>query len=788
MIISQRLLYIFFLLVAGYAVQAQILSGTVTDELGEPLVGANVFVSGTNTGVTTNAYGYYTLSLQGGNIQVVCSYVGYRSDTLRIQAVPPAEHHFRLSFLSMKEVVVSATRSERNAQTGVVNLPIRQIKKIPTLGGEVDVIKALSFTPGVNNGSEGSAGLYVRGGTPDQNLILLDDAVVYNPNHLFGFVSVFNPDAIKDITLIKGNFPARYGGRLSSVLDIRMKEGNTTRHQAEGGIGLLASRLTMDGPLVKNKVSYMFAARASYLGLLASPIRWSYNAGKIDQFINYHLADLNGKITWKINETDRLSFSVYSGDDHFRILNQTFPSSENKAGIRWGNMTATLRYAASPKPGLFWETTAGYSRFGYRFLLEGYEKYQNGDFYRSRYQYFSGLQDFFAKTKWSWSAWKHHTVRAGAELTMHHFTPRAAQLYTEDSGEKKTSDTSERSQGLSAALFVEDEWQISPALAVQPGLRWSLFSIGGKNYTLWEPRFGLHLKTGAYSDFKAGYSRTQQFIHLLTGSNQGLQNDLWVPASQDVPPQTAEQFAIGWSRFFPKLDLEAGAELYYKKMRDLIEYAEGVNIAFTLNNDLKDIVEKEGRGRSYGFELFLQKSVGKTTGLLAYTLSRTDRRFERINNGAGYPFKYDAPHRFTLTLNHQLSAKWDFSFTWVYQSGFPFSFPESMIPNPNAPNNLDFAFFLYRRKNNERLPPYHRADIGFNKTTIGRFGGQRTWSFSLYNAYNRQNVLYAHYVNNRRYDPATGGFITERKIESRSLLPIIPSVSYSVRFGQRKKE
>jgi outer membrane receptor for ferrienterochelin and colicin len=757
------------------------INGYITDENNEPLIGATVLSLGTNSGNVTNQYGFYSLSVKKGLARLVYSFVGFEKLEINFEILKDTTINIRLKTQTLKEVTIKEQRSKTSEKISTVSLPIEHIKKIPSLAGEADIIKALALTPGIVSGTEGSAGLYVRGGTPDQNLILLDEAVVYNPNHFFGFVSVFNSDAVKNVDLIKGGFPARYGGRLSSVVDVSMKEGSTRKNKTDIGIGLVASRVTVERPIIKDKMGFILSARSSYLNLILLPTWFNYkNSKSQSSYINYYMYDINSKINYKIDDNNQLFLSFYTGKDNFKSYNKTYNFVEDKSKLNWGNSTVTLRYNKIVTPKLFWKNMLVYSRFGYRINL--FEQRIDNSNLRYDYKNFSGLNDYTLKSAVDYIPNNNHYIKFGLEGTFHQFTPQLKNYVTNDTSIQDFY-KKETYKAFESSLFVEDEWHVFKNFKTNIGLRLNHYRLKTKQYYSFEPRLSLSYKVYDEWALKGAYSEMQQNVHLLTNNGVGLQNDIWVPSTDFIKPQRSKQWAAGISKYFPDLDLEMSFEGYYKTMFHLIDFKEGANIVTNLEEWFK-AVENNGTGWSRGLEFFLHKKTGRLNGFISYTLSKTERQFNNINLGEKYPFRYDSRHNFSITGNYQLTKKWDFSFTWVYKSGEPITLPVAIINVPFDSLYLTNTLPIYTKRNGFRLPSYHRADIAFNKTIETKKGRKRTWSFSIYNLYNRRNILYVEIVNKREIDN-TGQHISTKYIQelkAKSLLPIVPSIIYAVSF------
>jgi hypothetical protein len=769
----------FFILVSiNLMGQNTIVSGYITDENGEQLPNAIVRDTVSKNIIQANNYGYYAINLLKIPAVLEFSFVGMERQYVVVESNQNAKITVKLKTLSLKEFVVKENRNN-NEKISSVTLPIEQIKKIPSIAGETDIIKALGLTPGVSNGTEGSAGLFVRGGTPDQNLILLDDAVVYNPNHLFGMVSVFNTDAVKNVELIKGGFPARYGGRLSSVLDITMKEGSLEKKKTDIGIGIIGSRLTLERPLIKNKLSLLVAARSSYLSLLLSPLWFRYNSTPNAEYFNYWMYDANVKLNYRISDKEQLIFSFYKGSDESLNFRKSIDLKEDKSYFNWGNTTMTLRYNKSINQKMFWKTILSYSQFGYQFrtVNNSLDSTQSKSDLNTK----SGLYDFNVKTAFDYFLNNRNTLRFGIESIIHNFTPQSKVFETNITGQSDFEKT-ERVRAFENSAFVEDEVKIIDNLKSNFGLRINNYQVNSKSYYAFEPRLSVSYNINDWI-FKAAYSKMQQNIHLLTSSGVGYQNDIWVPSTEMVKPQKAQQVAVGLSKYFKDAGIDFSLEVYYKTMNDLIDYKEG-SIPLQDIKGWETTVERNGTGSSKGLEIFLHKKTGRLNGFLSYTLAKTDRQFATINNGEIYPFRYDARHNIALTFNYQLSKKWDISATFVYKTGEPITVPIYIIDGSNPENkSLPNNVFIYSKRNAYRMPDYNRADVAFNRTTLTKKGRQKTWSFSFFNVYNRANPAYVIVVNERiSFDRMTGISEYKQTLQQKSIFSIIPSVSYSLSF------
>lgn len=755
-------------------------SGYVTDSLtGETLIGANVVILEDETrGTTTNTYGFYSLKLPAGRYTLRISYLGYAEQRIPID-LREEDQRLNVALLegvALEEVVVQSEAADRNVAStdmGTVELPVENIKKIPAVFGEVDILKALQLLPGVLSAGEGNAGFYVRGGGPDQNLVLLDEAVVYNSGHLLGFFSVFNPDAIKNTTLIKGGMPAYYGGRLSSVVDIQMKEGNDQQFALDGGIGLIASRLTAQGPIVKGRSSFIVSGRRTYVVDLAQPlIRGTDFAGT-----NYFFYDLNAKVNYRFSDQDRLYLSGYFGRDVLKFRN---PERDFSFDLPYGNNTATLRWNHLFNSELFMNLSFIYNE--YDFSFGGGQ----GDF---TVDVFSGVRDWNVKLDFDWFPTPNHSIRYGLNYIYHRLTPNIANA---ENGETTFSNNLEPRYAHEAAAYIQDEVRIGPRFSMNIGLRFSLFTQLGPytssidstvyergepvvTYTGLEPRFSARYKLSPSASLKGGITTAYQYLHLVSNSTSTLPTDVWVPSTELVKPQLGIQYAVGYFQNFKENAYETSVELYYRDLRNQIDYGENYV------NDIADDLETQfvfGTGRSFGMELFLKKAKGRLNGWIGYTLSRTDRQFPDIDEGRRFPTIYDRRHDLSVVLNYQLSPKWEFGATFVYGTGNAFTPVRSLYFIEN-----NFAT-EYGDRNSARLPAYHRLDFAAtwtpNPDSQKRF--RSTWTFSVYNLYNRQNPFFIFYD----FETNTAQGTSRATAFQVSLFPIIPSVTWNFKWKSKK--
>ncbi|MEI7627874.1 MAG: TonB-dependent receptor [Bacteroidota bacterium] len=785
---QSKLVYIFiafyFLAFASSAQEKYTLNGFIKDSLtGETLIGANLYIRSEGKGVSSNQYGFYSITLKKGNYKAYVSFVGFQTKELDIQLNSNLQNIILLttSISPINNVTVVSRKRDNNiktAQMGKMELNINTAKAIPAFMGEVDIMKTLQLMPGIRNAGEGNAGFYVRGGGADQNLILLDDAVVYNTGHLFGFFSIFNSDAIKNVTLIKGGMPAQYGGRLSSVVDVAMKEGNTNKTQVDVGIGLIASRFSIQGPLKKNKASYMISARRTYADALAKPfIKKSseyYGSG-------YYFYDLNAKMNYEFSEKDHLYLSGYFGRDKFNFNNS---KRSFQTEIPWGNSTATLRWNHVFNKKLFANTTLVYN--DYKFALNG----RQNDF---NINLSSGIRDLNAKTDFDYYASPEHKIKFGIQYTFHTFLPNVLSgnqdsiVFTPQNATKKYANE--------YAAYIQDDWEIDSKLKLNLGLRYSRFQqvgrytkyikdvngnkidsvVYGKGQTVqvyggFEPRATLRYELNETSSLKAAITHNLQYIHLVTNAGTTLPTDLWVPSTSIVQPQISWQYALGYFKNFKDGMFETSLEAYYKTMDHQIEYREGYTPS------LKDPEEEFvfGKGWSYGTELFVNKVKGRLTGWVGYTLSWTMRQFKDLNDGLKYPSRNDRRHDLSIVANYEINKKWKLGSVFVYGTGAAISVPERFY---FISGNLTQEF---SRINSYRMAAYHRLDFAATYTPNHKVNSKYTsnWVFSVYNIYSRMNPYFIYY--DQTGSASTGDLkVTAKQV---SLFPIIPSITWNCKF------
>jgi hypothetical protein len=788
--------FLFPLLVSAQHVSSGLdkftISGYIKDVAnGEGLIGAAVYVKEVpNAGTVSNAYGFYSVTLPQGNYTLVFSYVGYVTQNLSIDLSQNKTQDIQLAEeqQQLQEVVVTENRPQDNVQStemSVSRLDIKTIKAIPALLGEVDVIRSIQLLPGISTVGEGATGYNARGGNIDQNLVLQDEAPVYNSSHLFGFFSVFNPDAVKDVKLIKGGIPSQYGGRLSSILDVRLKEGNNKKFEANGGLGLIFSRLTLEAPIVKDKASFIVAARRSYIDLLAKPFLTGSLSGS--QFYFY---DLTGKVNWNIGKKDRVYLSAYLGRDVF--------NASGVFGSNWGNATTTLRWNHVFDQKLFFNLATYYSNYDYRLRFEQKE---------SSFDWKSNILTYSTKPEFNWYLNTKNNITFGGQAILYEFRPGSAVSINKGT---TTNFGLASKYAIESALYIGNEQTISSRISLQYGLRYSYWNYLGKGsayyynsrpaygpeenpvtqsptsikafgngesiqtYGNFEPRFAIKMQLNPSSSVKASYNRMAQYIHLLSNTAASTPLDIWTPSTNNVKPQLADQYAIGYFRNFADNKYEFSVETYYKDLQNQIDYIPNADLL--LNENLEGEL-LYGKGRAYGAEFYLKKNSGKLTGWISYTLAKTERLMNGVNRGEWFPTRFDRRHTLNITGIYELNAKWTFSANFVLLSGTPNTFPTERIEfqeYKNVPFIGDYS------RNNVRIPAYHRLDL--SATMQGKPGKlfgrkfEKFWVFSTYNTYNRRNP-YSIYFRT----PAENPSITEA-VKLSIVGSIIPSVAYNFKF------
>jgi len=755
---------VFSLLLAGNLLgqESVQISGTISDtKNGETLIGVNVVDTLSGKGSSTNTYGFYSLTIPKGKVVLEFSYIGYEPQYQSLVVGKDQTINISLSESSttLMEVQVSGSRDDeqlRNTEIGAIELDVRKIDKVPVLFGEKDILKTLQLLPGISTISEGSSNFSVRGGSYDQNLIQLDEATVYSPSHLLGFFSTFNSDALKNVKVYKGGIPAQYGGRGSSVLDVQMREGNNQEYEGKASIGLISSKLQFEGPIEKGKSSFLISGRRTYADLIADA------TGFVDDGTTLYFYDLNGKINFKLGEKDRLLISGYLGRDEFGL---------NDIGTDWENQTATVRWNHIINNRLFSNTTLNYSNYDFGFALGS-----NGS-------YRSGVEDWALKHDITYYLDDQHELKFGVSSIYHSFAPGSLDLTDEEAQDRILQEA----QALESGIYISDVYKVNDKLSLDFGLRWSIFNQLGagtvysynstnaiidsatygsgeiiKTYNNLEPRFALNYSINSISSIKAGYNRMAQYLHLLSNSTSGQPTDTWVPSTNNIAPSLIDQYSIGYFRHFKEHTYKASVELYYKDMHNITDYEDGTNLLLNENIEAQIL---SGRGRSYGAEFLVEKTKGDLTGWISYTLSRSERQIDGINNGDWYLSNVDKTHDISIVASYAFSDRLSLSSTFVYGTG-------QAVTWPNGQYVIDGNVLpYYSNRNDYRMPDYHRLDLNLS---YKRPSKKAQWDFSIYNVYNRHNA----YSIDFRENPDTG----QNQAYLTYLFGIIPSVSYTLNF------
>ncbi len=758
----KRVIILLLLLTCAKAFGQKItISGYIQDgDTKEALIGATIYESKLKRGTTTNPYGYYSLTLPTTDtLLVVVSYVGYRPQAKKIFSKTNSRMDILLTPSNLlDEVEINAARNDDNVsktQTGVMEVAMRDIMNLPVLMSERDILKIIQLLPGVQQAQEGTTGFFVRGGNMDQNLVQLDEATVYNPNHLFGLVSTFNVNSINNVQLMKGGFPAQYGGRLSSVLGITMKDGNKKKYQVAGGIGLLSSNLTVQGPIVRNKASFIVSARRSYVDL-------AQRAFVPNSTTLYSFYDLNAKVNFEIGKNDKLYLSAFKGRDNGSY---TGANSLNY-GIGFGNSTATLRWNHLFGSNLFANTS---------FILNSYDLgvgTTQGTYYSV---FFTGIKDINAKTDFTLTLNTKSTIKFGASYFYHILFPATFSSVIPKSGNKVKLDPGliPKKFANEMAIYANHEWDISSTLGLNYGIRIPHYFVYQKSYTLIEPRATIRVNVNRTTSVKASYTVMNQFIHAVPYSSASLPTDVWIASSGLVKPQHSQQYSIGVFKNLQENLFEASIEGYYKEMKNQVLFKQGTQL--TIESSIEDQLTF-GRGTSYGLEFFLKKNTGKLTGWVSYTLSKTAQTFPELNFGKPFPFTYDRRHNVALVGTYQINERWSASADFVFRTGSAMTIPPGRIPVSDG-TLYDGWYYDFTTRNNTRLKPYHRLDVSLSYKKERKILGQKyqsEWVFGVYNIYSRQNPYFVYLT----IDPAT----QLPKAKQVSLLPIVPSVSFNFNF------
>jgi hypothetical protein len=767
-----------------YAQEKFTISGYVRDsKSGETLIGVNIAIKGTTTGTTTNPYGFYSLTLPKGTYDIVYTFIGYQIVTKHIELTTNRKEDIDLmeENLELQEVVVTAEAGDasvKNMEMSVNKLDIKTIQRIPAFLGEVDIIRSIQLLPGVSTVGEGATGFNVRGGSIDQNLVLIDEAPVYNSAHLFGFFSVFNPDAVKDVKLIKGGIPAPYGGRLSSILDVRTKEGNNKQFAMQGGIGAIFSRLTIEAPIVKDKASFILAGRRSYIDILAKPF---LNSNLRDS--RFYFYDMTAKVNWKANDRNNFYLSGYFGRDVFG----------SGFDFNWGNATTTFRWNHLYSDRLFMNLTAFYSNYDY---LIGF---RDSGVQGSRFDWRSNIINYSLKPDLTYYLNANNTLKFGLQTILYDFRPGNAVITSAGLSNDISLDNK---YALESGIYFDNEQKLSEKLTIQYGFRYSMFNYMGRGeayyfgeappntrrqpveirsfgqfetiqqYGNFEPRFSMNLGLSPTSSLKASYNRMAQYIHLVSNTAASTPLDVWTPSTNNIRPQLADQVALGYFRNFKDNMFETSVEVYYKSMQNQLDYIDNADLL--LNKFIEgDLVQ--GIGRAYGAEFYVRKTKGQLTGWISYTLANSERRVEGINSNEWFPNRFDRRHNGNISVAYERNKYWQFSANFVFQTGTPVTFPTGRyeVQGLIIPHNVDNS------RNNVRIAPYHRLDLSVTKYNKKKKPEQRWeshWVFSLYNAYNRRNPFAIYF----RQNPVTP--VNTEAVRFSVIGSFVPAISYNFKY------
>ena len=773
----------------------------------ESLPGGLIYEPVSQTATTTNTYGFYTLTLPyREGMYLVFNAFGFINDTLWIRSAENLEYDARLSKITTLETVtINAEKTNtEQVQMSSIKLSTKEIQQIPMLLGEKDVFKTLLLLPGVQSASEGTSGIYVRGGGPDQNLVILDEATIYNASHLLGFFSIFNGDAIKSVELIKGGFPARYGGRLSSVIDINMKDGNKEGYHVEGGIGVISSNVVVEGPIIKNKASFMLSGRTTYMDLFMAPLMKLVTDGTS---AGYYFFDLNGKFNFELGKKDKLYLSAYFGRDKFHVAqsdNDMGITDKLKMGLFWQNATATARWNHLFTNKIFSNMSFVFSDY----TMNTYMKYNyfyapnDPDNESLSSDFNSGIRDYTLKYDISFHPNATHHILAGAAVTYHEARPNAMTVKADTFTMRQVN----KELGLEYAVYVEDEINIRNKFRINPGIRLVAFSVPHKTWFSPEPRLAMSYNFLPNLAIKASYAMMSQSMILLSTSTIGLPTDLWVPVTEKIRPQRSQQVALGLHYDLKKPQLFFSVEGYYKKMDNILAYKEGSSYFMSLMEQiLEESVGEQtqnrwednvtsGKGWSYGVEFLVRKEVGKFTGWIGYTLSWTKQQFDDLNFGEPFFARYDRRHDVSIVLMYSPTKRINISLSWVFATGNAVTLPTSIYTDetlqqylnlslPVNQNNVYYAGYIenYGKKNDFRVKPFHHLDIGvqFIKPHM-KNKGQSIFEVSIYNVYNHHNPFF--YYTEQDLEYVDGQYVTVYKLKQVSIFPIIPTFTYHFKF------
>lgn len=782
------------------------ISGYIKDvATGETLIGASIYVNKLKAGAVTNAYGYYSLTLPAGDAILRISYVGYATKevTVKLNRNIILSEALESGHL-LDEVVITTTRTEtgiRATQMGAESIPMQQIKSTPNMLGEADVMKTIQLVAGVQSGSDGSANLHVRGGAPDQNLILLDGTPLYKVDHAMGLFSIFPPEAVKSVTFFKSSFPARFGGRLSSVVDVRTNDGNMKEYHGLFSIGLLSSKISIEGPIIKDKTSFNINLRRTYADLLAKP----FMKGS-DTQLGYYFYDLNAKINHRFSDTNRLFINFYNGRDVFdsdmKEEDSDAQSAKNSGHMKWGNTVVTGRWNYLISPKLFSNITVAYNRYLCdidAYAKISYDRDGGTDKQNVHSSYNSGIYDWSAKWDFDYMPSPIHNIKFGFEYLYHTYEPEVHGSSTLlDTGgdvtftEKDDDVNNSTIYAHEMMLYAEDDMKVTDRWQLNLGLHASMFNVSDKTYHSIQPRISTRYQLAEHWATKASYTIMSQYVHLLSSSLLAMPTDLWAPVTEKIKPMKSSQYGIG--AYYTGINgWEFSLESYYKTMNNVLAYKPGAGFLGSSENWADKVVM--GEGRSIGLEMTARKTQGRTTGWINYTLAKSDRRSgdNSINNGKWYPYRYDIRHNFNIALTHKINDHWDVGASWNFMTGgavtigvqqtqviipsYDYYYNSDSPTSTVKPNDWQVEGVSYvNKRNNYRIPSSHRLNLSVNYRKK-RKQRESIWNFSIYNVYCAMNPAYV-YID----ESLTNDGRTKRAIKKTTILPIIPSVTYTYKF------
>lgn len=795
---NKYFLFIILIVCSIQSLAQQKISGYITDsKSGEIIAGASVY-SKNNNFTSSNNYGYYSIIISNLPDTLLFSSIGYNDSTVVVTSITNKTVNIQLreKIYTIGESVIQGNRTPKKDQIDLVNIPMRRLKFIPNILGENDVMKVISLTPGISTGAEGKSGLYVRGGTPDQNLLLLDGTKMYNSDHLFGYLSVFNPDAIQSFRVYKADFPTKYGGNLSSVVEVDIKAGNKKKKIKELSVGMISSRLLMEGPIKKDTSSYLITGRFGYWTLLSlptlykylkakrqpeSPVKPSFTGNEMEVYPSYLLYDINAKYSTKLKNNDNFYFSMYAGNDF--ILIKPFPGTESSnadVNLRWGNRTFSTQYTHIFKNDVFSDFSLNFSDYKYNLNVESVQFTQHTssntpkkDIYFSKSN--SGLKDLNFSWNNSYGFTEKYTIKFGYSF-VHHIQN---QSFTGGLLDSLIFDASTKSTQNEQNFYLENNFNFTERLSSKIGVRVPLFFAENKTYINYEPRLNLSYVLNEFNSIKLSYSKMTQPIHLLSAaaSYDGIKNDVWVSSSEFIAPQESDQISFGWISNVAKPELELKIEAYYKTFSNLIDYKEGFNFAENPSS-YEENIEINGIGKAYGLELFVNKSKGRINGWLSYALSWNQRKFDQINLGEWYAHQYSKRHDLSLTATYDLKKERRLSSTFILATGNRLTLPTTLYTKPDGGVGA-----IYTERNNFILPAYHRLDISFTRKVKTRKKKRDAyWTYSIYNVYAHKNAntIYFHHQFSRFTTPGTNNLNFD--VLQRTFISIFPSISYRLKF------